>query len=76
MTTTAAPTRTAGAFPLRYIVVSFSFIWAFWWLALLDERGLIPLPIPAVFLGAFGPMVGPLAITARESGDTFLAGWG
>jgi membrane protease YdiL (CAAX protease family) len=65
---TAASPRRARGFLLKYFVVIFSFTWFFWWLAVLEERGLIPLPIPAIFLGAFGPMVAAVALTARESG--------
>jgi len=69
--TRATPSRaaTGSAFPLRFVVVSFSFTWIFWWLAVLEARDLIaPLPVPALFLGAFGPMVAAVAITAQEGG--------
>ncbi len=72
MTTTVVPARTAGAFPLKYIAVAFSFTWTFWWLAVLDERGLISLPIPVVLIGSFGPLVAAVAVTAQESGRAGL----
>lgn len=73
MAATTIPSRTTtGAFPLKYFVLAFSFTWAFWWLAVLDERGLISLPIPAVLIGAFGPMVAAVAVTAQESGRAGL----
>jgi membrane protease YdiL (CAAX protease family) len=74
--TTATPTtRTAtkSAFPLKFVLVAFVFTWVFWWLAVLEARGLISsLPVPAVFLGAFGPMVAAVAITAQEGGRAGL----
>jgi membrane protease YdiL (CAAX protease family) len=71
--TTSAPTTTAGAFPLKYIVIAFAFTWFFWGLAVLEARGLISsLPVPALFLGAFGPMVAAVMITAQESGRAGL----
>ncbi len=45
MTTTAAPTRVAGAFPLQYMIVAFSFTRDLWWPAVLEERGLISLGV-------------------------------
>ncbi len=70
--TTSAPT-TARAFPLKYIVIAFAFTWFFWLLAILEGRGLISsLPVPATFLGAFGPMVAAVIVTAQESGRAGL----
>ena len=69
--TTAPLSRTTAtkAFPLKYIVIAFAFTWTFWLLAMLEARGLISsLPVPAVFLGAFGPMVAAVIVTAQESG--------
>jgi membrane protease YdiL (CAAX protease family) len=74
-TTAATPSRTTtrGAFPLKFVLLTFSFTWTFWWLAVLEARGLIPqLPVPALFIGAFGPMVAAVAITAQESGRAGL----
>lgn len=74
-TTTAIPSRTATtrAFPLKFVLVAFAFTWFFWLLAMLEARGLISsLPVPALFLGAFGPMVAAVAITAQESGRAGL----
>jgi len=74
-TTAATPSRTTtrGAFPLKFVLLTFSFTWTFWWLAALEARGLIPqLPVPALFIGAFGPMVAAVAITAQESGRAGL----
>ena len=71
--TTSAPTTTARAFPLKYIVIAFAFTWFFWLLAILEGRGLISsLPVPATFLGAFGPMVAAVIVTAQESGRAGL----
>jgi membrane protease YdiL (CAAX protease family) len=75
MTTSAAsqPRTTTGAFPLKYILVAFAFTWTFWLLATLEARGLISsLPVPALFLGAFGPVVAAVAITAQEGGRAGL----
>jgi uncharacterized protein len=74
-TTTATSARTVArsAFPLKFVVVAFTFTWIFWLLAVLEARGLITsLPVPAVFLGAFGPMVAAVAITAQEGGRAGL----
>lgn len=68
MITATSPSHATSAFPLTYFVLAFAFTWSFWWLAVLDERGLISLPIPAVFLGAFGPVVAAVAVTALEGG--------
>jgi uncharacterized protein len=73
--TTATPSRTATrrAFPLKFVLVAFAFTWIFWWLAVLEARGMISsLPVPALFLGAFGPMVAAVAITAQEGGRAGL----
>ena len=73
--TTATPSRTTmtRAFPLKYIVIAFAFTWFFWLLAILEARGLISsLPVPALFLGAFGPMVAAVIVTAQESGRAGL----
>ena len=73
--TTAPPSRTTAtrAFPLKFVLVAFSFTWVFWWLAVLQERGLISsLPVPELFLGAFGPMVAAVIVTAQESGRAGL----
>jgi membrane protease YdiL (CAAX protease family) len=71
--TTTAPSAhtspTARAFPLKYFVLAFSFTWALWLPAVLDARGLISsLPVPAQALGAFGPMVAAVVVTAQEGG--------
>jgi membrane protease YdiL (CAAX protease family) len=77
-TTAATPSRTATsgtkrAFPIGYFVLAFAFTWSFWWLAALEARGLIPsMPVPAVFLGAFGPMVAAVAMTAWGGGRAGL----
>ena len=73
--TTAPPSRTTAtrAFPLKYIVIAFAFTWTFWLLAVLEARGVISsLPVPALFLGAFGPMVAAVIVTAQESGRAGL----
>jgi uncharacterized protein len=74
MTTSAtSPSRTTpSAFPLKFFVLAFAFTWAFWWLAVLDERGLISLPVPAVLIGTFGPVVGAVVVTAQEGGRAGL----
>ena len=76
MATTATPSRTTsrtGAFPLKYFVLAFAFTWALWVPAALEARGLISqLPIPATFLGAFGPMVAAIVVTLQEGGRTGL----
>lgn len=74
-TTTAAPsqTNTRGAFPLKFVLVGFAFTWTFWVLAALEARSVIsPLPIPALFLGAFGPVVAAAIVTALEDGRAGL----
>jgi uncharacterized protein len=74
--TTATPTThttARRAFPLKFVLVAFAFTWAFWLLMLLEARGLISsLPVPALFLGAFGPMVAAVVITAQEGGRAGL----
>jgi membrane protease YdiL (CAAX protease family) len=70
--TTAPPTTTARAFPLKYFVLALAFTWVLWWLAVLDARGLISVPIPAQPLGAFGPLVAAVIVTAQESGRAGL----
>ena len=70
--TAPARQRTRGAFPFTYFVVAFAFTWTCWWLAVLDERGLIALPVPLVTLGAFGPLIAAVAVTAHESGRAGL----
>jgi hypothetical protein len=76
MATTATPTSrttTSKAFPLRFVLVAFSFTWALWLLAMLEGHGLISsLPVPALFLGAFGPMVAAVVLTAQEGGRAGL----
>ncbi len=75
-TTTATPSRTATrsrAFPLKYFVLAFVFTWALWVPAAFEARGLISsLPIPATFLGAFGPLAAAVVVTAQESGRAGL----
>jgi CAAX protease family protein len=71
--TTSAPTMTARAFPLKYVVIAFAFTWFFWGLTVLEGRGLISsLPVPALLLGAFGPMVAAVIVTAQEGGRAGL----
>ncbi len=71
---TATPSRmTTRAFPLRFVLIAFVFTWVFWLLAILEARGLISsLPVPALFLGAFGPMVAAVVLTAQEGGRAGL----
>ena len=75
-TTTATPSRTtttARAFPMKYFVLAFAFTWAFWVPAALEARGLISsLPVPATFLGAFGPLLAAVIVTAQEGGRAGL----
>jgi membrane protease YdiL (CAAX protease family) len=75
-TTAATPSRTTssgGAFPLKYFVLAFVFTWALWVPAALEARGLIsPLPVPAGFLGVFGPMAAAIVVTALEGGRAGL----
>ena len=70
--TTSAPTTTARSFPLMYFVLALAVTWVLWWLAVLDARGLISVPIPAQPLGAFGPLVAAVIVTAQESGRAGL----
>ena len=70
--TSTTCTRTR-AFPLKFVLIAFAFTWAFWLLAMLEGRGLISsLPVPALFLGAFGPMLAAVIVTAQESGRAGL----
>jgi hypothetical protein len=55
-----------------YFVLALAFTWVLWWLAVLDARGLISVPIPARPLGAFGPLVAAVTVTANESGRAGL----
>ena len=74
-TSIATPSRTTttSAFPLKFVLVAFAFTWFFWSLTVLEARGLVSsLPVPALFLGAFGPMAAAVAITAQESGRAGL----
>jgi membrane protease YdiL (CAAX protease family) len=72
-TSSAPTTTTTRAFPLKYFVLAFAFTWALWVPAALEARGLIsPLPVPATFLGAFGPMVAAIVVTALEGGRAGL----
>jgi uncharacterized protein len=73
-TTTATPSHTTTrAFPLKFVLIAFAFTWAFWLLVMLEARGLISsLPVPALFLGAFGPMVAAVVLTAQEGGRAGL----
>ena len=74
-TTTATPTTltTTTTFPLKFVLIAFAFTWAFWLLAILEARGLISsLPVPALFLGAFGPMLAAVILTAQEGGRAGL----
>ncbi|HET7270746.1 MAG TPA: type II CAAX endopeptidase family protein [Rubrobacter sp.] len=73
-TITAAPSRaTTRAFPLKYFVLAFAFTWVLWVPAALEARGLIsPLPVPATFLGAFGPLLAAVVVTAQEGGRAGL----
>jgi membrane protease YdiL (CAAX protease family) len=57
---------------LSYFVLAFSFTWACWWLAVLEARDIIELPLPAVFLGAFGPGLAAVTITAWQEGRAGL----
>jgi membrane protease YdiL (CAAX protease family) len=66
------PQRGEHAFPTTFVVVAFGFTWTCWWLAALDERGLISLPVPLVLLGSFGPLVAALSVTARDGGRAAL----
>jgi uncharacterized protein len=71
--TTSTPTATARTSPLKYFVLAFVFTWALWVPAALEARGLIsPLPVPAGFLGVFGPMVAAIVVTALEGGRAGL----
>jgi uncharacterized protein len=71
---TATPPRaTTSTFPLKYFALTFAFTWALWVPAALEARGVISsLPVPATFLGAFGPMVAAIVVTALEGGRAGL----
>jgi uncharacterized protein len=71
---TATPPRaTTSTFPLKYFALAFAFTWALWVPAALEARGVISsLPVPATFLGAFGPMVAAIVVTALEGGRAGL----
>ena len=76
-TTAATPSRTnpttTRAFPVKYFVLAFAFTWLFWVPAALEAQGLISqLPVPATFLGAFGPLVAAVVVTAQEGGRAGL----
>ena len=58
--------------PITFVVVTFAFTWTCWWLAGLDARGLIALPVPLVLIGSLGPVVAALAVTARSGGRPAL----
>jgi uncharacterized protein len=70
--TTSTPTTTAKSFPLMYFVLALALTWVLWWPAALEARGLISVPIPAQPLGAFGPLVAAVILTAQESGRAGL----
>jgi uncharacterized protein len=70
--TTSTPTTTAKSFPLMYFVLALALTWVLWWPAALEARGLISVPIPAQPLGAFGPLVAAVILTALESGRAGL----
>lgn len=73
MTTTAETSHATTSFPARFFVLAFVFTWALWVPATLEARGLISsLPVPATFLGAFGPLVAAVVITAQDSGRAGL----
>jgi membrane protease YdiL (CAAX protease family) len=72
-TPTTRTTTTRSAFPLKFVLIAFAFTWVFWGLTVLEGRGLISsLPVPALFLGAFGPMVAAVVLTAHEGGRAGL----
>lgn len=72
-TTSSRTTTTRAAFPFKFVLLAFAFTWVFWGLAILEARGLIStLPVPALFLGAFGPMLAAVVLTAQESGRAGL----
>jgi uncharacterized protein len=75
MATTATPSRTAAttrAFPLKYFVIAFAFTWLFWGLQLLVVRDLIPALPGLTVIGALGPLVAAVVLTAQESGRAGL----
>lgn len=62
-------------FPWAYTLLAFGFSWVVWAPAVLAGYDLIrtPLPLEALtvlllFIGAFGPLIAALALTAREGG--------
>jgi membrane protease YdiL (CAAX protease family) len=55
-----------------YFVLALALTWVLWWPAALEARGLISLPIPAQPLGAFGPLVAAVIVTAQERGRAGL----
>jgi membrane protease YdiL (CAAX protease family) len=58
---------------VKYFVLAFAFTWCFWVPAALEAQGLISqLPVPATFLGAFGPLVAAVVVTALEGGRAGL----
>ena len=58
---------------MKYFVLAFALTWALWVPAALEARGLISsLPVPATFLGAFGPLVAAVLVTAQEGGRAGL----
>ncbi len=70
--TTAAPTTTARAFPVKYFVIAFAFTWFFWWLAALGAREVIPALPGLTVIGTFGPLVAAVILTGQESGRAGL----
>jgi membrane protease YdiL (CAAX protease family) len=70
--TTAAPTTTARAFPVKYFVIAFAFTWFFWWLSALGAREVIPTLPGLTVIGTFGPLVAAVILTGQESGRTGL----
>jgi len=62
---TSAPTATARAFPLKYFVIAFAFIWVLWWLAVLGARDVIRALPDLQVIGTFGALVAAVV----EEGD-------
>ena len=74
-TTTATSPRTTTAtraFPLKYFVIAFAFTWLFWTLAALGARDVIPALPGMTALGAFGPLMAAVIVTAQDSGGAGL----
>jgi CAAX protease family protein len=74
-TTTATSPRTTTAtraFPLKYFVIAFAFTWLFWTLAALGARDMIPALPGMTALGAFGPLMAAVIVTAQDSGGAGL----